>query len=661
MSFKKFLKPLLALSFALLIALTIMPQKAEAGNSLTKPVIKKITYAKGGKATLNLKKADSKALGYEIQFYSYNDYKYGFKQDYKPYIRTITVKKSKSSVKTAAITGLSKGQKYFVRLRSYGKDETGKKIYSSWSQAKITSKITKGVTEASLDSVKVTLDAVNISSQTKLLVKASISKRIKSYDDYYYLVRVNPNTNAYDSVVAKVLKPTGKSTIKFSETLRTKKGDNLTEGKYAVAIKTAKSTYKLITGSTFINNPEAAAKYTKPINVPASKKGRQGCYDSSIGDKHYFFNLDLSHIVQPKKAAGSTAYVYNGKTYYFATEGYIDTIIRAVNKDGGTVTAQINLGYANILNYNSDVNYAVSKMMLPAAAESMTGKKYAAFNIIDADAVASIEAIFSFLAEYYSQPDLHIDNWILGNEVNTYANPIGWYWTNGLDRNSFIYNYASTFRMLYYAVKTNSANARVYVCCDHTWKDRDGHDWGAAGFLTAFNNAIKAQNANIQWNVAYHPYSAVLTNADVWNDLKESAIYKCNHTAETDFVSMANIEVLTSFVKTNFGSDCRIILSEVGFSATKGDNPDLNGHRQGGTDVQAAAVAYSFYKAQFNDMIDAIIFAHATENLNNAGQSFSFINRPAYTTYTNMDKTPQSFSYWTTADIPGWDASLKRK
>ena len=62
------------------------------------------------------------------------------------------------------------------------------------------------------------------------------------------------------------------------------------------------------------------------------------------------------------------------------------------------------------------------------------------------------------------------------------------------------------------------------------------------------------------------------------------------------FVTAANLNVLTDYVKNTYGSQHRIILSEQGFDA------------KGGEDYQAASLAYTFYAGQFNDMVDAVIF-----------------------------------------------------
>ena len=97
--------------------------------------------------------------------------------------------------------------------------------------------------------------------------------------------------------------------------------------------------------------------------------------------------------------------------------------------------------------------------------------------------------------------------------------------------------------------------------------------------MDAFNSEIKSQNKNIKWNLAYHAYPAILTRSATWNDSHTK------NSLDSDFVSPRNLDVMTNYVKKNFGSDTHILLSEQGFTSNSGQ------------DVQAAAIAYTYYKA----------------------------------------------------------------
>lgn len=516
--------------------------------------------------------------------------------------------------KTACtFTNLPAGTTYYYKVRAYTTDSTGQKHYGKYSSI-VSRRVTKGVQEYTAKSNSGRLQKVAVQKGNTLLVQARVPKRLKSSDGFYYLVKVDPNNGKILKQIAKTDKTV---TVRFSLPLRDENGNNHIQGKFGVAVKKGKK-YMLITSTSYINNPEASASYTAAFPKPASKKGRQGMYNSDLGDKNYFTNFNLNTIIGTK-SYHDVAYKYNGKTYYFINPNFGN--ISAVNRDGGTVTVQI------MLQYSSNAKDLILK------SGRTPGANYYAFNTETKAAREKLEAAFCFIAEYASRENYHVDNWIIGNEVNTYANMNAkWYYAGNISRNKFIKNYASTFRILYYAVKSNNKNGRVYICCDHTWINRE-NDWGTKLFTKAFHDEIKSQNKNIKWNLAYHAYSAVLTNADFWNDGNLAP----NNT-NADFVSPKNLEILTNYIKNTFGSDVRIILSEQGFSCSGGVGSPYNSGRQTGEDVQAAAVAWLYYKAQFNNMIDAVIFSSGDHG--GAGYQFDFIGRQAEDVYKYMD-TPQ--------------------
>ncbi|MBO4337423.1 MAG: hypothetical protein J5842_05055, partial [Lachnospiraceae bacterium] len=176
-------------------------------------------------------------------------------------------------------------------------------------------------------------------------------------------------------------------------------------------------------------------------------------------------------------------------------------------------------------------------------------------------------------------------------------------------------------------------NARCYICMDHTFNDV-GSSWGAKSFMASFDKLVNADGANVKWNLAFHAYPANLRRADTWNDTGIN-----NSAAKTPYVTPKNLNVLTKYVKKTYGSDCRIILSEQGFTASSG------------TSIQAAAMAYTYYKAEFDNMIDAVIFRSDIDALEETKQGLYFglltaehVKRQAYDVYKYMD-TPRYAQY----------------
>lgn len=561
---------------------------------------------------------------------------------------------------SVTFSGLSKTTYYF-KARGYNYDSNGEKAYGSYSAVKAV-KVTKAQKEVTAKSNSIKLKSVKVASKKYLKVDATAKSRLKSNDDFYYLVKVDPNTGKYLSVVSKTSKT---KSLVFKLPLTESNGTNLIEGKYAIAIKKTSKTYMLVSSASFISNPEAAATRTAAYPKPVSKKGRQGLYEKELGDKNYFFNIELSEIIASKGSGEPIK--YNGKTYYFRTSNSdMDNTIKAANRDGGTVTIQVMLKMTS-----------KTKKLIKGTAAGYSKANYYAFNMESATSRNQIEAAFMWLARRYGANDMHVDNWILGNEVNSYKNPIGWYWAGNVSSDEFVNNYAQTFRCLYYAVRSYNKNCRVFTCVEHTWNDR-GYEWGAKNFLTAFNSKLKSIDKNIKWNLAYHAYSSVLTNADFWNDNTQTSLYTTNNTNGTDYVSPLNLEVMTSFVRKNFGKNVHIILSEQAFSSTAGNNPGVNGGRAAGEDVQAAAIAYLFYKAMFNPDIDAVIFAHPVDNLgpgmdfamkSQALSVYKYMDTPSYSTYTTsclgtinrtMKEGKMSSLSWNSL-VPKFDNSALKK
>ncbi|MDO4323340.1 MAG: CAP domain-containing protein [Lachnospiraceae bacterium] len=93
--------------------------------TVTKPALKTAAKKSGGKASVSWKKV-SGAKGYEVLCSTTKNFKKGTYQ-------SITVKSSKSS---AAFSGMTKGKRYYFKIRAYKTDSLGKKVYSKYSSVK---------------------------------------------------------------------------------------------------------------------------------------------------------------------------------------------------------------------------------------------------------------------------------------------------------------------------------------------------------------------------------------------------------------------------------------------------------------------------------------------------------------------------------------------
>lgn len=374
---------------------------------------------------------------------------------------------------------------------------------------------------------------------------------------------------------------------------------------------------------------------------PNSKKGIQG-YEylegedaEELGVNHVLLNFDMKDFISPVE---TYPVPYEGTNYYYTghANAYMP-IVSDFNKKGVTVTAVILLSWSD--------NTELQKLIYPDARD---GGKHAFYglNIVDADQKKKLEAFMDFMTTKYGAEDCHIDNWIIGNEVNM---PNAYNYTGdevkniNTDRNVQIC--AESYLMLYDALQRNNPNGKAYISLDHSWTHNDeGRGIAAKTFLDKFNSYINSKRGNISWNLAYHPYPAIMdSTAHTYNSgisYQETLLWNNRYTpndVNADFVSTANLTVLTDYVKNNFGSDKRIILSELGYDVRYS------------AENQAASTAFAFYAGQFNDMVDAVIFRAYQDDANDGSFKLGFKDadgneRSSYNVYKYMD-TANAKSY----------------
>lgn len=434
----------------------------------------------------------------------------------------------------------------------------------------------------------------------KIYIKAKITKRIKSTDSYYYLVTVDP---ASGKILKRAAKSPKKTSVSFTlNTAEPNKGYIM--AKYAIAVKQKKG-YKVISSSKYVTSPENTAQNRHTYETGKTKKGIQFTTTQDVervDAKNTFLNLYASTILSNP----DTTYKYNGKTYRFNSLRGYEIAVSEFNSKGINVTLQLGLDWG-------DGSY--QDLIAPEARSE--GHILYTWNTSNKAAREKMEAIFSFLASKFSTSDCLISNWVLGNEVNS-CNL--WNYKGSMSKNKFINSYSYAFRSLYNAAKSNWNNSKVFICLDHCWNTADA-GYTAKDFMNSFAKKIKSMQSGIDWNVAFHAYPAPLTSPDFWNN---SAI---SSKEDSPYVTMENIQVLTNYVKKHYGSNTRIILSEQGFSSSKGE------------DVQAAAIAYGYYKAACNPMIDSfIIRSYADEPGETAqGLYMGISGKKAYNVFKYMD------------------------
>lgn len=443
--------------------------------------------------------------------------------------------------------------------------------------------------------------------KNKVVVKGKVPMLLKSSDDYYYLVKLEPESTYVNSRLARV-----KKDYSVDFTFNTKEDAAVLFGRVALAVK-ENGKYKIISNSSYVKNPQDAADNKNKYFVPNTKKGIQfTTHDDlkSTGAKNTFFNLPVSYIVSGSR---DVPFTYNGKTYHFSNLNAYRLTFTDLNRLDVNVTMQILLDWGN----GACKNLIAKEARVP-------GKRYYTWNTADKEAKDEMEAIFAYIASAFGKENCYVSNWILGNEVNACD---VWNYRGSMSDDKFVKSYAYTYTQLYRAVKSSNKYAKVFTCIDHTWGiETDG--LGGKDFLKRFNNYVKKFHEGINWNLAYHAYPVPLYEADFW---------KNGHTTNDEnskYITMQNIGVLTKYIKNHYGSKTRIILSEQGFTAKKGQ------------DIQAAALALAYYKAACDPMIDSFIircYADAPSEVA-MGLSMGIKGRKAFNVFKYMD-TSKSFKY----------------
>lgn len=389
---------------------------------------------------------------------------------------------------------------------------------------------------------------------------------------------------------------------------------------YKANYQTIRDTYKDDTASYYmhyIQYGKNEGRNAATFNPIISKKGIQGTdflSDGNLNVKHVLINIDLGQWLS--NPSPNISYTYNGKTYYYnAGMDGIDEAVRQANARGITVTFVLLVPW---MDAHQDYIYA--------GARDGGGHLFYEMDAQDQNARDAWTALFEYLGTRYSQADCHVDNWILGNEANV---PNKYNYTGSLDTDTNVTAYAQSYLLLLNALRTTNPAAKTYISIDHTWDYNDmGRQISGRDFISAFDTKLHQLQADATWNLAYHLYAPIMSSARFW--AAQYLKYTPNNVSAM-FVSPYNMDVLTEYIKTHYGTNCRILLSEQGFDSSEGNQ------------YQAAALAYTFYLAQENDMIDAVIFRAYQDDPNDDGFLFGLkdangVKRESYDVFCNMDR-----------------------
>ena len=395
----------------------------------------------------------------------------------------------------------------------------------------------------------------------------------------------------------------------FTVSLNRNRSDSRLYSRFFLAVKNSSGTYSAVSSAKYISNPGRAAKYTYRFPTAVSKKGLQVSAAMTedaveLNVHHSVLNIVFSDLISRREEYNRTAsipYKYHGKTYWFrrsVVESY-DSQLEALKETKAIISGILLLGWRDDLTY----------LIYPSGRSE--GHAFYAWNTSGTSAREHLEAAIAFLAGRYSTPSGkygQIVNWIVGNEVNNY-NVYNYAGRKNLTQYSRIY--ANAFRLTYNTVTSIYANARVYISLDHLWNYQTAGSFPSRNMLDAFAKALKRQGS-IPWNLAYHPYGSPLTEPKFWENINQQV----TQALTSPVINMANIGILTSYIRDKYGSTTRVILSEQGFSSVRHTS---SGNMDAEKD-QAAAIAYGYYLAEEDDMVDAFIINRQVDHRDEVSQ-----------------------------------------
>ena len=274
------------------------------------------------------------------------------------------------------------------------------------------------------------------------------------------------------------------------------------------------------------------------------------------------------------------------KTWHFNAQvvSEYDTVARRLNDQGIQVTFIVlnDLG-------------ADPTLIHPLARDGVAANYYA-LNAADQAGVEKLAAVASFLGQRYSNTGHGtVDNWIIGNEVNA-RQP--WNYMQSSNVNQYAVEYANAFRVMYNGLKSENANAQVYVATDQQWAvaSNASQYYGSRPFLVAFNDYIRSEG-NIDWRLSSHPYNVPLYDPNNWTPTGYAT-----HSQSSRYVTMQNLDVITDFLSqpellSPSGNVRSLKLSEVGYTSSAGEQQ------------QAIAVTYAYLQAISNRYVDGLIIS----------------------------------------------------
>lgn len=383
--------------------------------------------------------------------------------------------------------------------------------------------------------------------------KATLPGTPMSDDGKVYLYALQPYEYSVPVTAIPLAEKELSNNPSFEIALNDNTGGTRLYNKFALVVKQSGQNV-MIAVPQYITNPEILAQFTRP-RLNRSFKSVQG--------------VDFANLL----VSGNIMGVMYGGNY---------TTIQVLNEGN-----------------DQSMTNPYARVDMKAADSHPIKARYYMLNASDPQGITKLVNELTQCAAY-----TNIENFIIGNEVNNRS----WNYMSWTDWPTYVREYVQEFRVAYNAIKSQNANANVYICIDQYWDVNQTPDnkeyyetMDAKDFILMFNDQM-AKEGNVDWNVAQHPYLTPLTYAKFW-DMSDcpKGDYREELVKSGKYVTFQNLSVLTDFLQSpillNTSGKARdVILSEIGVTNEQGE------------EVQAASMCASYVAAKDNPFVSEIIY-----------------------------------------------------
>ncbi len=372
------------------------------------------------------------------------------------------------------------------------------------------------------------------------------------------------------------------------------------------------NTYTPLTPIRYIDNLRSFSHSNKEMPVQTSKKGLEVQYITDaqlLGVSHTVVHAQLNELISNEEK-DSIAYVFGDEKYFIDKNAItvLDYRIKTLTDAG------INVYLDLILSYDSS---APEYLYCPGAKGE--NNKFFAPNLTTHESTTVFAAAIHFLAERYTSEIGEYGfcgRFILGYEVNDVERNHS---TGSADLISNVNEYAKYLRIADIAAKSAYSNAKVYASFSNRFRVNDpeaSEIYGTYNYLTELNKLIP----DIDYGIAINPYPSSLTESEYWKD------EKATDSIDTEYITMKNISVFTSFLKEE-QMLCdeiprSVVITEFGTSGVYGEESE---------NIQAASFAYAYYTAENDPLIEAFIWHRHVDHVSELNLSYGLYSSTEYT------------------------------